>query len=154
MVPSVDVREATAGDAAALAGIAAAAYAVYLPRMPDGMRPVPMDANYAAVVERGGVWVTERDGTITGFVVIVVSTDHVLLENIAVHPDFQGQGVGRRLLALVEDITRRQRLTTIRLYTHVVMVENQRLYERLGYVETERRRDDDRDRVFYEKALP
>ena len=41
----------------------------------------------------------------------------------------------------------------VRLYTHVSMVENQRLYERLGYVETRRGHEDGLARVFYEKPL-
>ena len=43
--------------------------------------------------------------------------------------------------------------TRIRLFTHVTMVENQALYERIGYTETHRSTDDGVTRVFYEKPL-
>jgi ribosomal protein S18 acetylase RimI-like enzyme len=41
----------------------------------------------------------------------------------------------------------------IRLYTHETMAENQRLYERIGYVETSRRDDRGFGRVFFEKRI-
>lgn len=112
-----------------------------------------MDADYEAAVEHGEVWVADNNGTITGFLVIVRLADYILLECIAVHPDFQGQGVGRRLLTLVEERADLYGLRTIKLYTHVVMTENQQLYERLGYVETDRRRENGLDRTVYEKRL-
>ena len=41
----------------------------------------------------------------------------------------------------------------ISLYTNAAMVENQALYERIGYVETRRADDNGFARVFYEKTL-
>jgi hypothetical protein len=44
-------------------------------------------------------------------------------------------------------------LSRVRLYTNALMVENQRLYESLGYVETGRSHEHGHDRVFYAKLL-
>lgn len=153
MSESVAMRRATPDDAGALADLAIAAYERYLPRLPAGLRPGPMDADYRAAIEHDETWVAEADGTIAGFLVLVPRSDHLLLENVAVRPGFQGRGLGRRLLALAEERAGHHGLDMIRLYTHAVMVENQLLYERLGYVETGRRTDAGFDRVFYEKGL-
>ncbi|MBV9831109.1 MAG: GNAT family N-acetyltransferase, partial [Marmoricola sp.] len=61
--------------------------------------------------------------------------------------------MGRALLTLAEDRARAQGHARLRLFTNAAMVENQRLYERLGYVETHRAEDRGFARVFYEKAL-
>jgi len=147
------IRAATPEDASALAELARAAYSVYLPRLPVGVRPAPLDADYAATVHRDEVWVVDRGRRISGFVVLVRQPDHLLLENIAVHPDFQGQGIGGALLSLAEEQAVSRGIPSIRLYTHAVMVENQRLYEHLGYVVTARTTEGGFDRVFYEKQI-
>jgi ribosomal protein S18 acetylase RimI-like enzyme len=152
-VTEVVVRRAVAADVPSLEVVATEAYSVYLPRM-AGQRPGPLDADYAALVGSAEVWVATVDADVAGFVVLVPGRDHLLLENVAVRPSLQGHGLGRRLLALAEERAREAGTGAVRLYTHVLMVENQRLYERLGYVETGRRTDDGFTRVFYEKHLP
>ena len=79
--------------------------------------------------------------------------DHLLLDNIAVRRDRQGQGLGRQLIAFAEEEARRRGLDEIRLYTHVTMVENIALYTRLGFVETGRGRDGGYELVFMAKRL-
>ena len=44
-------------------------------------------------------------------------------------------------------------LPEVRLFTHVGMTENQRLYERRGYVETHRLQEEAFARVFYRKEV-
>ena len=147
------LRRAVVGDAAALTETAQAAYEVYLERMPPGLRPGPMDVDYAAAIRDAEVWVAEVGSRVGGYLVLVARRDHLLLENIAVRPDLQGRGIGRQLLAHAEERAHHLGLPIVRLYTHVVMVENQALYERTGYVETHRRVDGGFERVFYEKRL-
>jgi len=78
----------------------------------------------------------------------------MLLDNIAVRPDRQGHGLGRRLIAFAETEARRRGFTELRLYTHERMTENIALYTRLGFIETGRGRDAGYDRVFMTKHLP
>jgi ribosomal protein S18 acetylase RimI-like enzyme len=72
---------------------------------------------------------------------------------VAVHPAYQGQGIGRRLLQLAEVEALRQGFAHIDLYTHERMTENIALYQRLGYVETARRTEKGYQRVYMRKTL-
>jgi ribosomal protein S18 acetylase RimI-like enzyme len=135
-----------------MAHVAQAAYAPYLERM-AGLRPRPMDTDYLAAVTDTEAWVAESDGRVVGLLLLVREEDGMLLDNVAVLPTQHRRGVGRALLELAEERTRAHGLGRIRLYTHVTMVENQRLYERIGYVETSRETVDERARVFYEKRI-
>lgn len=149
----IGLRTATPDDAAALTRVASAAYEGYLSRMPPGQRPAPLDADYRAAIERDDVWLVERDGAVLAFVILVPAPDHVLIENVAVHPDFQGLGLGGDLMRFAETRAGALGADAVRLYTHATMVENQRWYERIGYRETDRSVDEGLQRVFYEKRL-
>ena len=146
------VRRAVAADAARIAYVAEAAYTPYLERM-GGLRPGPLDADYGAAVAGTEAWVVDRDGEVVAFLLLVVEDDGMLLDNVAVLPSHHGQGLGRTLLLLAEERAIAAGLDRVRLYTHVTMVENQRLYERSGYAETHRAGDSGLVRVFYEKRL-
>ncbi len=135
-----------------MAYVAELAYSPYLERM-DGLRPRPMDTDYAAAVSDTEAWVAEADGEVVGLLLLVIEEDGMLLQNVAVLPSHHGHGVGRALLALAEQRARAAGRDLVRLHTHTTMVENQALYERIGYVETGRRTEDGRSRVFYEKHL-
>jgi ribosomal protein S18 acetylase RimI-like enzyme len=124
----------------------------YLQRM-DGLRPGPMDTDYAAAVAETEAWVAVLGGDVVGFVLLVEEDDCLLLENVAVLPEHHGRGIGRALLQLAESRARTLDHSRITLYTHVTMVENQALYERNGYVETARTTEHGFTRVFYEKRL-
>ena len=165
------LRSGRPDDAAALAAIARAAYERYLPRM--GFPPGPMLADYAAVLADAEVWVAEDDGTgneaagngtadegsgdggrrPVGFVVLVEHPDHLLLENVAVHPAHQGRGIGRALLDHAETRARELGLSRVRLYTHETMTENLALYRARGYRETARAVEDVYRRVHLAKPL-
>ena len=145
------IREATTEDRQAIEAIVAAAYAKWPARI--GLRPRPMDEDYAAVLGRGDVWVSERGEEPVGVLVLVAEPGGLLIENVAVDPGRQGQGIGRELLAHAEEQARARGLDGLRLYTHVKMVENIALYERLGYEETRREEQSGFARVFMQKSL-
>lgn len=125
------LRRASPDDVAAIEGVALAAYSPYLPHM-GGQRPRPLDADYAAAVADHEAWVADEDGEVVGYLVVVAEPDALLLDNVAVLPTHHGRGVGRALLELAEERALVAGRTRIRLFTHVSMVENQRLYERIG----------------------
>ena len=79
--------------------------------------------------------------------------DHLLLDNVAVAPEAQGQGVGRILLDFAETAARSSGFSELRLYTHQMMHENILLYARLGWTETGRYAQGGFDRVFFRKTL-
>jgi GNAT superfamily N-acetyltransferase len=145
------IRTTTATDAEAVRALVVRAYSPYIPRI--GRRPAPMDHDYVEKVRLRGAYVAVAADRITGLIVLVPEPDTLLIENVAVDPDRQGEGIGRALMAHAEEFARAAGLSTLRLYTHAAMTENLELYPHLGYRETERRREDGFERVFFAKRL-
>ena len=145
------IRAAIAADVPAIAQIVDHAYRHYIARM--GKPPGPMLEDYAARVSEGVVWVLEEGAVIAAIIVLLPAVNYLLLDNIAVSPNRQGVGLGRRLLAFAETEALRRGYREIRLYTHQTMVENQRLYASIGYQETGRGTEAAFDRVFMRKLL-
>lgn len=143
------IRPATAADVPAVKAVTDAAYRPYIERM--GVRPRPMEADHAADVAAGKVYVT--GDPVTGLVVVQAFADHLFLDSIAVRPDAHGRGVGRRLLEFVDAHARALGLAEVRLHTHVLMRENQRIYPRFGYEVVRRDTDGPYARVHYRKRL-
>lgn len=150
--PLLNPRRATNGDVVGIGRLVERAYGGYETRL--GIRPGPLDDDYARRVSHDEVWVLAPEAhEVAGLLVLVPRTDHLLLDNIAVAPERQGEGLGRILLDLAERRAGEQGFDTIRLYTHHLMVENQRIYERDGYIETHRETEHGLGRVFYAKHL-
>ena len=145
------IAPAGAEDAAAVAACVNAAYERYVPRM--GAKPAPMLADYPAEVAAGRVYVLRDGDALRGLIVLIAEPDHLFIENVAVHPEAQGRGFGRRLLDFAEAEARRLNLPELRLYTNELMTENLSLYAHLGYVEVDRRLDEGYRRVFMVKRL-
>jgi GNAT superfamily N-acetyltransferase len=146
------IRCARPADRAAIERIVRAAYGIYVERI--GKPPGPMLDDYTALISDGRVSVLEEaDRTMAAIIVLLPEPDHLLLDNIAVRPDRQGQGLGRRLIAFAEEQARRLGHSEVRLYTHEKMTENIALYTRLGFVETGRGQEAGYDRVFMTKRL-
>ncbi|HEX6442092.1 MAG TPA: GNAT family N-acetyltransferase [Stellaceae bacterium] len=146
------IRRALSTDRAAVEAIVAAAYSPYTERI--GKPPGPMLDDYAALIAEGAVSVfQDADGGIAAIIVLLAKPDHLLLDNIAVRPARQGQGLGRRLVEFAESEARRRGYRELRLYTHEKMTENIALYLRLGFVETGRGHEAGYDRVFMTKPL-
>jgi len=145
------IRPAIAGDAQSIAAIVDAAYAIYVPRL--GRKPGPMLDDHAGRIADGQTFVLEQEGGIAGVLVLEAQPDALLLDNIAVLPTFQGQGLGRILIAYAEQQARRAGYAVLRLYTHVLMTENIRLYSRIGFRETHRVSEKGFERVYMEKPV-
>jgi ribosomal protein S18 acetylase RimI-like enzyme len=146
------IRRADPADRAAVELIVQAAYSIYIERI--GKPPGPMLDDYEHLIAAETVHVCDGpDGAVAALIVLLPKRDHLLLDNIAVRPDRQGLGLGRRLIAFAENETRRLGFAEIRLYTHEMMTENIALYARLGFVETGRGHVDGYDRVFMTKRL-
>jgi galactokinase len=123
---------ASQDDAPAAAALVERAYEHYVARI--GRRPSPMDDDYLGLVSAGELWLL-RDDALAGVVVLRTVDEHLLVVNVAVEPDRQGEGLGRALLAFAEDEAIRRGLDELRLYTNVAMTENIALYGRLGWQE-------------------
>jgi ribosomal protein S18 acetylase RimI-like enzyme len=128
------IRKATPADIEAIESLVHAAYRHYVPRI--GLRPLPMEDDYQARVERGEAYVSVEE-RVEGVLVLVTHDDHLAIDNVAVDPSSQGRGLGRRLMAFAEERARELGIGELRLFTNVKMVENRALYARLGYEEIE-----------------
>ena len=146
------IRLATQADRPVVEDTVHAAYSIYIDRI--GKPPGPMLDDYATLIDAGVVSVFEdANQNVLAIIVLLPKRDHLLFDNIAVRPDWQGQGLGRRLIAFAESEARRLGYAEIRLYTHQKMTENVALYTRLGFVETGRGTEAGYDRVFMTKRL-
>lgn len=145
----ISLRHATAADLTAIRVLIDAAYAKYLTRMDKP--PGPMLRDYGPSIAAGATWVA--GSPIIAVLTLYPRDDHLLIENVAVHPSAQGRGLGRVLMSFAEQEAARRGLTRTTLYTHEVMTENQALYARLGYAEVERRAEDGYRRIYMEKLL-
>jgi ribosomal protein S18 acetylase RimI-like enzyme len=144
------IRPAQVDDLPAIQAIVEEAYAVYIARI--GRRPTPMDADYEVSVRSGRVFVAGND-RVVGLIVLIPAADHLLIENVAVSPRHQHEGLGRALLAFAEKEARQRNLKVVKLYTNVAMTENIDFYVRLGYREDGRLTEAGFKRVFLSKVV-
>ncbi|WP_133491233.1 MULTISPECIES: GNAT family N-acetyltransferase [Alcanivorax] len=133
----VVLRPARRQDAAAISRCVLRAYQHFVPRM--GRPPAPMTDDYNQVVLRNIVWVADDGLGIQGVVELEETDVGLLTKNMAVDPDFQKQGLGRRLLKQAEQLARDAGHDMLYIYISEAMVENLVFYLDHGYEECERR---------------
>ena len=73
-------------------------------------------------------------GRIIGYIGVWLVHDEGHVTNVAVHPDFRQQGIGRRLMEFVIEFCRRHGSTRMTLEVRVSNFVAQRLYRDLGFV--------------------
>ena len=146
------IRKATAGDAARIGAIARAAYAKYVPRI--GRELPPMVADFPAEVAAGRVVVIGTAGAVDGYMIAWPETDAYFIDNIAIDPARQGEGLGRQLIDHAVGEAKRRRLPAIRLYTNAAMTENLSVCAHIGFVETHRAVEKGFNRVYLRWTLP
>ncbi len=131
MSDGAELRQAVAADATAIRELTRAAYAKWVPLI--GREPKPMTADYVEAVRHNRFDLLYVDGKLAALIETIKQADHLLVENVAVSPAFQGRGLGRRLMAHAEALAAASDFAEIRLYTNKLFAENLRLYGRLGY---------------------
>jgi ribosomal protein S18 acetylase RimI-like enzyme len=146
------IRRASAGDAARIGTIARAAYGKYISRI--GRKPAPMLADFAAEIAADHVMVIETARTVDGYLIAGPEPDAYFIDNIAIDPARQGEGLGRQLIDHAVSEARRFQLPSIRLYTNVAMTENLSMYTHLGFVETRRATENGFHRIYMCRTLP
>ncbi len=130
------MRRAGIADADAVRDMTRAAYATWVPVI--GREPLPMQVDYAKAVVAHRIDLLEQAGQLVALIEMVPQPDHLWLENVAVHPAHQGQGLGRRLMAHAMSVARDMALPDIRLLTNAAFAANLRFYDSLGFVVTAR----------------
>ena len=112
-----------------------------------------MTDDYTEIIGNHHVTVAEGDGIIEGLIVLRITDEGFLIDNVAVRPAMRGTGLGRALLELADAEARQAGFASIYLFTHEKMTENRALYSRIGYVEYDRRSQGDFNLVFMRKPL-
>lgn len=132
-----DARLAGPGDLAFVQDTTLAAYSAYLPVL--GALPLPVDADHAADIAQGQVWLVRDGDADAALMVLAAGPDHLMIESLAVLPACQGRGLGRWMLGFAEHLARQAGLPELRLYTNARMTRNIAIYELAGFTETDRR---------------
>ena len=81
-------------------------------------------------------FIAEQDGEIVGFILGFETQRHpgsYFLWQIGVHPKFQGQGIGAKILAHMEDETRRKGCVRIEVTIDPENCPSQKLFEKIGF---------------------
>lgn len=117
-------------DVAAIRELVDAAYGKWVPLI--GRKPWPMTVDYAAAVTRHDIQLLHIDGVLAGLVE-TIRDDAFVVENLAVAPHFQKQGIGDKLLRLAEQDAAALGYDSVRLYTNARFTENIAFYQRRGY---------------------
>jgi ribosomal protein S18 acetylase RimI-like enzyme len=143
------VRPALPADG--LARLVDDAFRHYVARI--GGKPMPMRADYDALVAAGRCWVAEDSTGVLGMLHLDEAGDRLEVVTIAVAPSAQGRGVGGRLLAFAEQRARSLGLPEVRLCTNEAMTENIAYYPRRGFREVGRSTEHGFRRVFFVKPV-
>ena len=98
-----------------------------------GVEPLPLLADYADIMRDMEVWLARRDKSLAGALILQPRDGDLLIWSIASDPAAQGGGLGRALLAAVEERARRLGRDVVRLYTGTLLTHLVGWYGRHGY---------------------
>jgi putative acetyltransferase len=126
----VPIRRATDTDAAAIAEIHLQSRRVAMPWLPVvHTDDETLDWVAHVLLKDEEVWVAEEDGVVVAYAAIAPGW----LEHLYVHPEHQGEGIGRRLL----DLAKEHQPEGLQLWAFARNVRGRRFYEAAGFVLTE-----------------
>jgi GNAT superfamily N-acetyltransferase len=132
----ITIRVAMQDDATVISAITDAAYSKWIPLI--GRKPEPMTVDYVKMIDSYPIHILSVDDEPAAVLVLRHEEGQTLIWSVAVHPSWQGCGLGLRLLRLAEDEARARGYKSIRLYTNLLFTENVALYTWFGYEETRR----------------
>lgn len=98
-----------------------------------GRPPAPMLSNHAANVTEHEIHLAEIDHTPVGVLELITEEDCLFIENLAVHPDWQGSGIALALLKFAESRCREARMPMLRLLTNQKFKSNIDFYIKRGF---------------------
>ena len=127
----LSLRRAEDADLASLLALQRAAYAKN--RSLLGVEPIPLLADYSAIMRDMEAWVSEKDGRLVGALILEPRHDDLLIWSIAADPTAQRGGLGRALLAAADERARQLGRVVIRLYTGTPLAHLVDWYGRHGY---------------------
>jgi len=103
------------------------------------------DATFLGEIQNKGISfpmiiVRPEDGRVIGYIIYWQIRDEVQINNVAVHPDFRGKGIGEAAMRLVLKEVREQSAVFVTLEVRVSNTPAVRLYEKLGFKALGRRK--------------
>ncbi|WP_028865883.1 GNAT family N-acetyltransferase [Psychromonas aquimarina] len=143
------IRKAELSDAHGLSQCMYNAYSRLRNKL-GGQDLPPMQLDYQQEIRSYPVWTAYSADTLVGGLILLHEADYTTIANIAVHPDFQGHGLGRGLIEFALKQARLHGSREVRLVTHALLTENISLYSYLGWKEYQR----SGSKVLMRKALP
>ncbi|HEY1944038.1 MAG TPA: GNAT family N-acetyltransferase [Roseiarcus sp.] len=146
-----ELRNATADDVDMIRELVRSAYAKWVPVI--GREPLPMRADYERAVQEHQIDLAFVDGRLVGLIEMILRDYHLWIENLAVRPQEQGKGFGRRLLAHAERRAIEAGRVETRLLTNAEFKDNVALYEKSGYRVVSREPFMDGTTVYMSKRL-
>lgn len=129
------LRRAAPVDHDRLVALQHAAYARN--RVLLGVEPIPLKADYRAVLREKEVWLAEDGVALLGALILEARAGDLMIESIATDPARQSAGLGRALLSAAETRAHDLGYAIVRLYTGTVLTHLTDWYARHGF-ETER----------------
>lgn len=126
-----EIRRAGLVDASAISTLVSEAYSHWVPIL--GRTPIPMLADYNKAIHENQFDLLELNGRLAALIETFLREEDFLIVNVAVHPDFQGIGLGRHLIDHANQMAIASGRSKIRLYTASKMKFNLAFYKRLGY---------------------
>jgi ribosomal protein S18 acetylase RimI-like enzyme len=134
------LRPITPNDAAAVAGLVRAAFAVQsVPTDPpaSALRLTAMDVGVHLAAGGGGM-VVEEEGVIVASIMWSQEDRRFYIARLAVAPAWRRRGHARALLAVAEVAARAAGLSRLHLGTRLALLDNRRLFAEAGFVEVAR----------------
>ncbi len=130
----VAIRHATASDLPGLLDIQKAAFARYTEFLAPGQIP-PLNETIAGVrsdFNDKQILVADFRGILSGSIRYLIKGGVCLIERLSVHPDYQGNGMGR---ALVSEVEEHAKGNAHKIYLETGLLAHNLLtfYTRLGY---------------------
>lgn len=109
--------------------------------------------DYAKIIDKHHAYIVKENQEVIAVLILIRKKDALLLDNIAVLPIYQRQGLGRYLIAFAESRAMEWGYMHIDLYTNVCMTENLEMYKRIGFSETKRLTEKGYQRIYMRKDL-
>ena len=125
------LRLGTLSDVDAVRDLTREAYSKWISLI--GREPLPMTVDFRAALQSHRFDLLYRGEDLVALIETIRCSDHLYVENLAVSPRYQKQGLGRRLLFNAEGVAREAGFNAIRLMTNETFTGNVKFYLSGGY---------------------
>ena len=133
---NITLRATTLADTAALPAIERSAGQRFL-RIPElawiAEDQILSAAQHQAFAAAGMSWLAQVDALPVGFLVAETLGSSLFIAELSLHLEWQGKGIGRRLIGYVAEQAREKGYTSLTLTTFRDVPWNAPLYSRLGF---------------------